>query len=165
MRPHDIAVLIKIIALGDSRWNLSFLAHSLVISISEVSESLNRSRIARLIDADKKKVHRQSLMEFLEYGIKYAFPQQPGGMVRGLPAAYSHPLLKQKFISEMNVVWQDDRAETIGLAIEPLYAKQIDAAKNDEQFYYLLSLIDLIRVGKLRESAFAIEELKKQLEI
>jgi len=44
------------------------------LSASEISESLNRSQIVGLIDGKKKKVSRQSMMEFLEHGLRYVFP-------------------------------------------------------------------------------------------
>ena len=67
MRPQDIVILLKIIAKGDNPWQNKDLAAELYISPSEISESLNRSAMAGLIDADqRKKVYRQSLMEFLE---------------------------------------------------------------------------------------------------
>ncbi|MBL7916933.1 MAG: hypothetical protein JNM96_00955 [Bacteroidia bacterium] len=84
-------------------------------------------------------------------------------MVRGIPTAHSHPFLKKHFISEMNFVWPDPKGEIMGLLIEPLYPKQIHAAKSDDDFYELMSLIDVIRVGKIRETKFAITELKKQI--
>jgi hypothetical protein len=161
MRPQDIAILVKIISLKNEKWQLSSLSSSLFISISEVSESLNRSRKAKLIDFEKKKINCQNLMEFLEHGIKYVFPQYPGSMVRGIPTAHSHPFIKKHFTSEINFVWPDTKGEIMGLLIEPLYPKQIFAAKNDDNFYKIMSLIDVIRVGKIREVKFALAELKK----
>lgn len=163
MRPQDIAILMKIISMGNQTWQLSMLSNSLAISISEISESLNRSKLAKFIDYEKKQVNRQNLMEFLEHGIKYVFPQQPGAMVRGIPTAHSHPFIKEYFISEMNYVWPDSKGEIIGLSIEPLYPKLIHAVKDNPDFYKLMSLVDVIRVGKVREIKFATEELKKHL--
>lgn len=163
MRPQDIAVLLKIVSMGGTPWQISGLAHSLSISLSEVSESLNRSRIARLLDFSKKNVSKKSLIEFLEHGIKYVFPQEPGTMVRGIPTAHSHPLMKPVFVSEIDYVWPDRNGEMLGLSIEPLYAKQAEAVKHDELFYKLLSLVDAIRVGKNREVKYAVEELKREL--
>lgn len=163
MRPQDIAILIKIISNRNEAWQLSSLASSLFISISEISESLNRSKFAKLIDYEKKKINRHNLLEFLEHGIKYVFPQQPGSMVRGIPTAHAHPFLKKHFISDLNFVWPDPTGDIMGLLIEPLYPKLIHAAKSDDEFYKLMALIDVIRVGKIRESEFAITELKKQI--
>ena len=47
MRPQDIVVLLKIIALKHDEWNNSDLAQSLKISPSEISEVLNRCKIGR----------------------------------------------------------------------------------------------------------------------
>lgn len=163
MRPQDVAILIKIVSLGAEPWQLSSLAHALSISISEVSESLNRSKLAKLIDYDKKKINRQNLLELIEHGIKYVFPQQPGATVRGIPTAHSHPFIKKHVISDINFVWPDSKGELFGQLIEPFYPKQIHAAKVDDNFYKLMSLIDVIRVGKIRETKFALAELKKQI--
>lgn len=163
MRPQDVAVLLKIIALDGQNWQLSSLSNSLRISISEISESLNRSRIASLIDYNKKKVNRQNLLEFVEHGVRYVFPQQPGAMVRGMPTAHSHTFMKNSFISEMNYVWPDNKGKVMGLTIEPFYRKQVEAAGEDQEYYKLLALVDVIRVGKVREVKYAINELTKMI--
>jgi hypothetical protein len=161
MRPHDVAVLLKIISLNDKSWQLVSLASSMHISLSEISESLNRSRLAGLIDYSKKNVNRLNFIEFLEHGVRYVFPQQLGTMVRGIATAHSHPFMKKSFISEMNYVWADNKGDVMGLAIEPFYQNQIMAVKEDREFYKLLALVDVIRVGKIREIKLAVSELKK----
>jgi hypothetical protein len=163
MRPQDIAILVKIVSIGNLPWQLSVLSNSLSISVSEISESLNRSRFAKLIDYEKKKINRNNLMEFLEHGVKYVFPQQPGTMIRGIPTAHSHPFIKKQFLSELAYVWPDPKADVVGLSIEPFYPKQTQAAKEEPTFYKLMSLIDIIRVGKVREVRFAVQELEKQI--
>jgi hypothetical protein len=163
MRPQDIAILLKLVALGDKDWQLTSLSHALHISISEISESLNRSRLSKLIDFEKKKVKRHNLMEFLEHGVKYVFPQAPGTMVRGIPTAHSQRDIKESFISEINYVWSDPKGEVMGLLIEPLYPKQVQAVKNDPFFYELMALLDVVRVGKIREVNYAVRALKKYI--
>ena len=135
----------------------------LQISVSEVSESLYRSHIAGLVDESRKKVYRQSLMEFIQYGLHYVFPQFPGSMVTGIPTAHSYPFYQSLFKSEMNYVWQDEDGKMRGLAIEPLYKNVIYAVKKDETLYKLLASIDIIRVGRTREMKVAIEELRKNI--
>lgn len=161
MRPQDIAILLKIMAMDGKPMQLVGLSNSLHISISEISESLNRSQIAGLIDFSKKKINRQNLLEFLKHGVRYVFPQQPGSMVRGIPTAHSHPFLKKHIISEMNYVWPDHNGKVMGLMIEPFYPKQIESIHDDEVYYKLLALVDVIRVGKVREIKIAINELEK----
>ncbi len=160
MRPQDIAILLKIIALDKEAWNMAFLSNSLQISVSEVSESLNRSKIANLIDYSKKEVNRQNLFEFIEYGVKYVFPQPPGSLVRGIATAHSHPSIKDNFVSEINYVWPDPNGEILGLAIETFYGKQAKACISDPIFYKIMSLVDMVRIGKTREVEFANYELK-----
>ncbi len=163
MRPQDVSILLKIMAIGEQPWQLVGLSHALHISISEISESLNRSQLASLIDYNKKKINRHSLMEFLEHGVRYVFPQQPGTLARGIPTAHSHPVMKNIFISEMNYVWPDVKGEVMGLLIEPFYPKQVEAIKQDPIFYELLALVDVIRVGRVREVKYAVTELKKYI--
>jgi hypothetical protein len=161
MRPQDIVILLKIVALGEKPWQSKDLAWALHISASEVSDSLNRSSLAGLIDPLKKEVFRQSLMEFLEYGLHYVFPEQPGGMVNGIPTAHSHPFMRKHFGSEINYVWPDVEGNERGLKIEPLYPNVVKAVKEDDILYELLALIDVIRVGRTRERKIAVKELQK----
>jgi hypothetical protein len=160
MRPQDIAILLKIIAKGNTAWQNKDLASELFISTSEVSESLNRSSIASLVNGEKKKVHRIALMEFLGHGLHYVFPIIPGGMVNGLPTAHSHPFMQKHFKTELAYVWADARGKQRGLSIEPLYKEAVKAAQQDELLYKMLGLIDVIRVGRVREINVAIKELK-----
>lgn len=162
MRPQDIVILLKIIAKGDKTWQNKDLAGELAISPSEISDSLNRSGQAGLVESEhRKKVHRQSLVEFLEHGLHYVFPVHPGTMVNGLYTAHSHPVVRAQFPGEMQYVWPDPRGAVRGLAIEPLYTQQVKAARADETLYLMLALIDVIRVGRVREMNFAVAELKK----
>jgi len=163
MRPQDIAILLKIIAIGDSYMRLQSLSDSMSISLSEISESLNRSSIAGLIDYRKEKISRQNLFEFLIYGVKYVFPAEPGSLAKGIATAHSHQYMRQFFKSEMNYVWREPSGNVHGIVIEPFYKKQVEAIKNDEIFYKLMALMDVVRVGRVREQKVAIDELKRMI--
>jgi len=163
MRPQDIAVLLKIIAADNGNWQNKDLSAALALSPSEISESLNRSQIARLIDEKKKKVFRQSLMEFLEHGLRYIFPIVPGTLTCGIPTAHSHPFMSQQFPSDEPYVWPDAEGKVRGVALEPLYEGVTKAVRSDEHLYKLFALADVIRIGKIRERKVAIEELKKMI--
>jgi hypothetical protein len=69
--------------------------------------------------------------------------------------------MKESFSSDINYVWPDIKGEIIGLLIEPFYTKQVEAAKEDAALYKLLALVDVTRVGKVREIKLAVSELKK----
>lgn len=163
MRPHDIVVLLKIAAKSNTTWLMKDLANELGISAGEISESLHRSAYAGLISRDKKKIMSMALLEFLQYGLKYVYPQQPGALVRGMPTAYSAPPLQSEIMSNEAIVWPFAEGKVRGQALEPLYLGAPKACKQDENLYELLSLVDALRIGKARERAMAMEELKKRL--
>lgn len=163
MRPQDIAVLLKIISKGNTPWRHQDLSNELFISQSEISESLHRNQIAGLIDGDKKKVYRQSLLNFIEYGLRYVYPAKPGAMVNGIYTAHSHPFMQQQFRSEINYAWPKERGSVRGLSIEPLYKEVVKAVMLDEKLYKMLALIDVVRVGRMRELQIALEELNKMI--
>lgn len=163
MRPQDIAILLKIVMLGKNEWQYQDLARSLCISGAEVNASLNRSKLAGLIDYNRKRVNKQSLYEFLEHGIKYVFPIHPGALSKGIPTAHSHPVFKDQIVSESVFVWPDINGTEIGQTIEPLFNTQVRAIKEDSALYEVLSLIEILRVGKTREKNIALQQLKKVL--
>ena len=163
MRPQDVVILLKIATLKDKVWYGKNLYTTLFISPSEVSESLNRSMIAGLLDAGKRKLMRQAFLEFLEHGLKYVYPQQPGALVRGMPTAHSAPPLNKIIQSQEFYVWPDPLGEQRGQAIEPLHPGVVEAARLDAELYELLSLIDALRIGRIRERAIAIQELSNRI--
>lgn len=163
MRPQDIVILLKILTLSNKIWQYRDLSNALFLSISEISESLNRSHIAGLIDEGRRKVFRKSLMEFIEHGLHYVFPQLPGTMVTGVPTAHSHPAFNAQFQSEFKYVWPDENGKERGLSITPLYKGVTKAVQLDEKLYLLLAAIDTIRVGKTRELKVALDTLHKSI--
>lgn len=161
MRPQDIVILLKMLTINKSDWQYRDLAASLSISISEISESLNRSHLAGLVNESRRKVYRQSLMEFIEHGLHYVFPQFPGTMVTGFPTAHSHPFYKARFPGEMKYAWPDPEGNIRGLSILPLHQGAVQAVRQDEKLYFLLASIDIIRVGRVREFKEAIKQMQK----
>ena len=163
MRPHDIVILLKIASKDEGHWYMKNLSYELGISASEVSESINRSVIAGLIANDKKRLLKLALLDFLQFGLAYVYPQQPGALVRGLPTAHAAPPLSKLIESSEPYVWPFAEGKVRGQAIEPLHPKLPEACLKDAKFYQLMALCDSLRVGKAREKKLAIEELKKRL--
>ena len=163
MRPHDIVVLLKIASKRGGEWFMKDLAYELGISSSEISESLNRSAFSGLIGKDKKKLNYMSIMDFLEYGLKYVYPQMPGAIVRGIATAHSAAPLNEQIMSEDIYVIPYAEGDTRGQMIEPLHPKVPEACKKDELFYKYIALTDSVRAGRTREKKMAVEILKKML--
>lgn len=161
MRPQDIVILLKIVSKGSQPWLNKELAEELYISAGEITYSLNRSRLAGLINEDKRKVHVQSLLEFIQFGLPYVFPTEPGGPSLGMPTAHSHPLMQKVFKSEQIYVWPDATGNYSGISVPTLYPGQVRAAKRDENLYAMLALIDVVRIGRAREVNHAIPLLKQ----
>ena len=163
MRPHDIAVLLKIASKRQEQWYMKDLAYELGISASEISESINRSIIAGLISSDKKTLKKLSLLDFLKSGLKYVYPQQPGSMVRGIGTAHSASPLDNEIMSEEHFVWPFGKGNIRGQAIEPLHPNTPEACLKDKEYYALMALTDAIRIGKVREQNIAFEMIKERI--
>ncbi len=163
MKPQDVVLLLKIISLNNAAWNQKPLADAVGMSQSEVSESVARSKYAGLLDPTGKKVMKMALLEFLQFGLRYAFPQKPGAVVRGVPTAHSAHPLKEQIVSTEHYVWPYGKGKLRGHSIVPLYPSVPEAALKDEQFHELLALADALRVGRTREREIAIQELKSRL--
>ena len=163
MRPQDVVILIKILLEEKQNWTQISLAKALFMSQSEISESLSRSRYARLLYDKGRKVVRQSFMDLLEYGIPFIFPQQPGNVVRGIPTSHSTSPLKKEILSEEQYVWPYVKGHVRGHAIQPLYYSVVHAVELDQSLYEMLALIDALRVGRARERNLALEMLKKRI--
>jgi hypothetical protein len=163
MKPQDVVVLLKVIAVNNDNWQQIPLAYSLKMSQSEVSQSVARSRFAGLLDDSGKKVMRQALYDFLQYGLAVVFPAKPGAVVRGIPTAHSTAPLNREINSGEDYVWPFAKGNVRGHGITPLYATVPQAALDDEQLYALLALADALRVGKVREKNIAVQELKKRI--
>jgi hypothetical protein len=163
MKPQDVVVLLKIIALNNDNWQQKPLSQSLKMSQSEVSQSVARSKYAGLIDDSGKRVFRHALMDFLQYGLAVVFPAKPGPVVRGIPTAHSAAPLNKDISSGEDYVWPFAKGNLRGHGITPLYITVPQAALEDEQLHALLALADALRVGKARERNIAVQELKNRV--
>lgn len=163
MKPQDVVVLLKLILEEGNPWTQISIAKALLMSQSEVSESLARSGYARLLYEKGRKVARQPFVDLLQYGIALVFPQQPGNVVRGIPTAHSAAPLNKLIQSDDNYVWPYAKGNVRGHAIQPLYHSVLPLIENDIELYEMLALVDALRVGKAREKSLAVDLLKKKI--
>lgn len=167
LHPQDVVVLLKLIANPDKPWTFLSLAEELALSASQVHTSLRRAELARLYNADSKRIARRSLEEFLIHGVKYAFPAQIGGQTRGAPTGYAAPPLNALIHAPDSdpPVWPSPTGAVRGYQFEPLYRGAVYATEQDPKLYELLALVDAIRDGRSREAKLAESLLKTMLEI
>lgn len=163
MRPYDIAILLAISLESKPKWRMRDVARQLHISASEVSESLNRSRIAGLISENKRVLSKIDMLNFLENGLRYVFPPNPGKIVSGIPTAHSY-LKHFNLIKDSTVyVWEYPGGAVQGYAVEPLHPRLPEASMERKEFYDLMALCDSLRVGDANERQQAINDLRYRL--
>jgi hypothetical protein len=100
----------------------------------------------------------------LIHGLKYIYPVEPGKMVRGIPTAHSINPLKEQIVNAGEIyVWAHPQGTVRGVEIEPLYKAVPYAARQDQELYELLGLVDALRVGRVREQQLAADFLRQRL--
>ncbi|MBI3295883.1 MAG: MarR family transcriptional regulator [Deltaproteobacteria bacterium] len=165
IKPQDILVLLKIVAMAKLPWKQSEVADELGISRAEVCHALDRCAGVGLLDEEKRMPQKAALLEFIQYGLKYVFPAKPGPLCRGIPTSHSASPLSKKIVSDPgdSYVWPSPNGAMRGQEIEPLYPSVATVDfKKAPKLYEMLALVDAIRVGRVRERKIAVEELSKR---
>mgnify|MGYP006928319707 CR=1 FL=1 len=170
LKPQDIFIALKLLALDQKNWSYVQLANELYMSASEINAGVKRCIAARLImpallPGESPQPARKALEEFLIHGVKYAFVPDRGELTRGLATGYAAEPLRELFINsdEPPPVWPHPEGKVRGFSFSPLYPSAPKAALADQRLYELLVLVDAIRGGKARESEAAVRELKTRL--
>ena len=57
------------------------------MSASEAHAAAQRAVRSQLVDGSARRVRGRNLLEFLEHGVRYVFPAEPGQLTRGVPTA------------------------------------------------------------------------------
>ncbi len=166
LKPQDVVVALKLACRGRvPPPKHADLAAELHLSASEVHAALKRLAAAQLFNPVDRRIVRANLREFLVHGLRYAFPAQPGPVVRGVPTALSAVALGTKVIAGADdaMVWPSPTGAARGKAIAPLVRSVPDAAAADPALHQLLAVVDVLRVGRARERALAKAELERRL--
>lgn len=168
LKPQDVVILLKLVALGPEPWTYQRLAVELSISQSEAHAGVRRAVAARLMsDATTAagRPIRAALAEFLVHGVRYAYPPERGGLTRGMPTAYAAPPLNKAIVQpdEPPPVWPYAEGSLRGYSFAPLYPTVPAAAARDPKLYELLALVDAIRDGRARERNLAAKEIQARL--
>jgi hypothetical protein len=168
LKPQDLVVALKLVSLEGQRATIASLADQLSMSASEVHASLRRGQQARLLRREEDGGIRalgSSLMEFVLYGARYAFPGVLEGVTSGVPTAYAAKPLSEHMIqsAELLPVWPHAKGKVRGVSLAPLYPTAPDAALKDQSLYELLALVDAMRIGSSRERELAMRLLEERL--
>ena len=164
VKPQDVALLVKILSrksIGD--WRQVDLAMDLGFSQGEVAKALARLGKAGLV-VDKR-VNRTAALEFILHAIKYVFPLELGSLAAGVPTAISAPAHKNSVVQNGDdvFVWPSLRGKVRGQVIMPFYPQLAEAALKDEEFYGIMSAIEILRMGRARERKAAEQFLERKI--
>lgn len=166
LKPQDILILLKMVALGPEPWSYSQLALDLGMSASEVHAGVKRAVQVGLMQARAGwgSPEPEALAEFLVYGLRYAFAADLGGPVQGVPTAFWAAPLKDRVppADDPPCVWPEQDGPVRGVAFSPLYRSVPVAAKRDPRLYELLVLVDALRVPHAHRD-IAIEALSERM--
>ena len=167
LKPQDVVIVMKLVAIGKGEWSYSRMAGALWMSPSEVHAGVKRIIKARLASVQQVRIipNARNLEAFLVHGVPYVFVPELGEVTRGVPTGYAGPALAPFFQSsdDLPPVWPDADGEVRGQAFSPLYKSVPQAAREDEKLYDLLTLVDALRGGRARERQIAQQEIEKRL--
>ena len=164
LKPHDIAVAIKILLIKERNWRQVDISNELGISQSEIAKSIKRLKFAGI--ELEKKINKAALLEIILHGVKYFYPTKPGVLGFGIPTAISAPTHKSSVVNESEVfVWPFSKGELRGQIVEPFYKNIAEASLKDRDFYDIMSAIDILRIGKARERNYAQQFIKKKVDL
>ncbi|MEY4589956.1 MAG: hypothetical protein RL497_2032 [Pseudomonadota bacterium] len=192
LKPFDLVVALKIglneraLRLIQTREHegpppatnaMSHLAEALGRGKGDVSRSIQRLLGAGLIGerdpgegdhlAQNRKYYslqRQGLSDLLIYGVRHVFAPSILGFGRGVPTGWNCPQVRSPMNPlEIPFVWPAPGGEVQGQLLEPLYAGVPSAAMRDKDLYSLLSLIEVLRMGKPRELKYAQEMVREKI--
>lgn len=168
LKPQDLAVALKLVALEGTRVPYAALAKQLRLSPFEVHAATQRLKAARLA-VERDGIIRPimtALRAFIISGAPYAYPPVRGEITIGFPTAHGVSPLKEhvRGSQESILVWPHPEGTSRGEALLPLYEKLPLAAADDQKFYELLALFDALRVGQAREREMAHRLLEERLQ-
>ena len=165
LKGQDIVILMKL-AVVKKLSSYAVLGEALCMSPSEVHAGVCRLSNAGLVDAKTRQVKTVAAIEFLRHGLKYVFTlERKGGLCRGIPTAHAAPCAKGIFTDdgEPPPVWPNAEGRVRGIGVIPLHRGVSGAVQKDKRLYELLTLVDMLRGGRVRERHWAEQRIEKLL--
>ena len=159
LRPSDVVVALQVALTPEH--SLAYLAGAAKRSIGEVHNAEKRLRGAGLIDPERRIVEREPLLQFIRWGVPFAFPASTGGTTVGVATALiiEGPGLDEPERCEF--VWPWRNGQSRGESLAPLHPRVPELAEQNPHLRMLLALVDLIRIGGVRERTAAVAELER----
>jgi hypothetical protein len=152
LKPQDVFILLKLVALRGEPWTYQRLAVDLSISQSEAHAGVRRAAAARLMSDATTAGGRPvlpALAEFLIHGVRYAYPPERGALTAGMPTGYAAPPLNKVIVqpNEPPPVWPYAEGTVRGYSLAPLYPSVPAAAARSCSHSSMLSVTDALASG------------------
>jgi hypothetical protein len=167
LKPQELLVLLKSAAHPGRQFTYAVLAQELFMSSAEVHASVKRAMQAGLAAAHGRTWSPvgPALLEFLQHGVRYAFPAVIGPVKRGVPTSFGVEPLASLLAAgaEEAPVWALPEGTHKGPSLTPIYRTAPQAALADPALHRLLALLDALRMGRARERVLAMQYLSKEL--
>lgn len=162
LQPVDIAIACFLGKTPGATY--ASIADALGVSVSTAHKGADRLVRSGLLQDVGRRVNRNALLEFIEHGVRYAFPSEIGERRRrGVPTAHAGPDLAGQIVAEVPLVRPDEKSDVVGRTIEPLYDKAPALRNGCPDVYAMLADVDAVRVGRVRERLLAMQALKHRL--
>lgn len=163
MKSQDIIVILQIALLQETKWSYKLLSQKTFISPMQCHRSIRRLDDVHLFNMQFNKINYPNLIEFLIHGFKYNFPGKIEGKALGVPTAYSSPIFSNHIVSNESIVWPSKEGQKEGAALEPIHEVVPKIALSNPKMYDMLSLLDALRIGRIREIEYANIKIKEML--
>lgn len=170
LRPSDIVTALELAVRSGS--TLAELAQRSAKSIGETHNAIRRLGLSALLLPDQRAVAVDALLQFIRWGVPYAFPAALGGPAVGWPTAILLPIGSAPTgvagegagsANSAEYVWPSADGRVSGTALIPLYPGAPHLIDRNPQLATMLSYVDLVRVGGTRERDAAIDALGRML--
>lgn len=166
LKAQDTLLALKLWSLNSSGevFAMRDLAELIAISVGEVSKGVRRLRLSRLVvERDGVfYVEKGALLEWVSFGVRYAYPQENVGYGRGIATAWNCPLIQSDIVPpQPPLVWPASGGDSEGVLIQAIHPSVPFAISRDKNLYQAFALLEVIRGGKPRELAIARDLLRE----
>ncbi|MBI1808345.1 MAG: hypothetical protein HYR75_00485 [Gemmatimonadetes bacterium] len=161
LKPVDVVVALALAT--NSRGSVKAISLATGVSSGETHNSFNRLALSGLISPADRSVDRDRLTDFLEYGVPVAFPPIWLPATRGVATCRFAASAAPETATSGAIVWPAEDGASRGRGLTPLYGHASTLPSRNPELYELLSTLDVVRTGSVRERRLAMEEIRLRL--
>lgn len=162
LRPGDVVVALQLSITPGV--HLRRLADDSGRSIGEVHNAIARLQASGLVDPASRRIEREPFVQFIRWGVPFAFPAATGGFTVGMATARTRDHGSTDEPVQTEFVWPLATGASRGESITPLHPRVPEIAGRNPTLRTLLSLVDLVRVGGTRERNAAMINIERLIQ-